>query len=55
MSTTLTTNLGIYTDRGQLDHDSAMLIDGVLDDMAGRDVDRVTALASLRRVLRGVL
>lgn len=45
--------LGTYADRGQLDHDTATLLEALIAEMAGRGVERSAALASLRRATRG--
>ena len=47
-------NLGIYPDRSALDHDAAMLVESLVSDFEVRGVRRADALASVRRVLRGV-
>lgn len=46
-----TTDLGLYADRGQLDHDVEQLLGDLLHELDARGVDRTTARASLRRVL----
>ena len=47
-------DLGIYAEYGigALDHDTAMLIDAIVSELTSRDVSRIRALASIRRVLR---
>ncbi|MFT3798029.1 hypothetical protein [Microbacterium sp.] len=45
--------LGIYEDRGQLDHDVAMLMrDMVLSELGRREVGEREAMAAVRRWVR---
>lgn len=46
------TNLGIYPDRGALDHDIEMRLNETLNEMCGAGVDYAAALASIKRVAR---
>ena len=45
--------LGMYEDRNQLDHDTDMLVDGLLSELDARGVSGAAALASVRRSLKG--
>lgn len=45
--------LGIYRERGELDHDMAMRLESLVEEFEGTDVERDAAFVSLRRVLRG--
>lgn len=50
---TTDTDLGDYPDRDALDHDIAMLLDGIRSDLVlDAGVDRHTATAAIRRVAR---
>lgn len=45
-------HLGIYETTAQLDHDTQILLEQVLTDLASRGVARSHALASVRRIAR---
>ena len=45
--------LGSYEDTSQFDHDTDMLVDGLLSELDARGVSGAAALASVRRSLKG--
>jgi hypothetical protein len=44
--------LGVYHDRGQLDHDVRMLLDQLVSELVADGVDFAVAAAALRRIVR---